>query len=122
MGQRAGELFSLHTESMNLHVVAYPRLAPADEERVQTCRKDHNSLYEVIGAHFTIVFSVPDISLADFTAEVRRQAGEIVAIPFCLRCAVINKDAFSDNYDAFLVPDEGYSGVVKLHDRLYSDR
>lgn len=43
----------------------------------------------------------------------------IAAIKFCSRCAVINKDSFSNNYDAFLVPDEGFSSISKLHDRLY---
>jgi hypothetical protein len=58
--------------------------------------------------------------LQDFTAEVRKQLSSTGAIRFFLRCAVINKDAFSDNYDAFLVPDEGFSDIVKLHDRLYA--
>jgi len=59
---------------------------------------------------------------AEFIAEIKEQSKGIAAIPFCVRCAVICKDSFSDNYDAFLVPDEGHSGVVKLHDRLYSDK
>ena len=37
-----------------------------------------------------------------------------------MRCATINKDAFSNYYHVFLVPDEGYSNIVKIHDRLYS--
>lgn len=105
---------------MNLHVAAYPRLATADFERIQSFRRDHNSLYRIIDPHFTIVFSVADMTLADFAAEIKRQAYGVEAIRFCLRCAVINKDSFSDNYDAFLVPDEGFAGIVKLHDRLYA--
>lgn len=41
---------------------------------------------------------------------------------FIIRCATINKDAFSDYYHIFLVPDEGYSRIIKLHDKLYSDK
>jgi len=107
---------------MNLHVVAYPELAPADYELIQRCRKDHNTLYKVIEPHFTVVFSVPDMPLADFAAEIRKQAAGIAAIRFCMRCTVVNKDSFSDYYDAFLVPDEGHSSIVKLHDRLYSQK
>ncbi len=107
---------------MNLHVVAYPELASADRELIQQYRHGHNSLYKVIAPHFTIVFSVPDMPLSDFVAEVKKQTEETMAIPFCLRCAVINKDSFSDNYDAFLVPDEGFSQVSKLHDRLYRNK
>lgn len=107
---------------MNLHVVAYPELAPADLELIQSCRREHNSLYNIIGTHFTIVFSVPDMSLEDFTDEIKKQVAEIKAIDFCLRSATINRDAISGNYDAFLVPDEGHGSISKLHDKLYSDK
>ena len=105
---------------MNLHVVAYPTLTPADYDLIQSYRSRYNSLYRVIEPHFTLVFSVPDIDIKPFVAEIRAQAGHFGAIPFCLRCAVINKDSFSNHYDAFLVPDEGFGRIVKLHDRLYS--
>jgi hypothetical protein len=107
---------------MNLHVVAYPELKPADHEMIQECRSRNNTLFNVIGPHFTIVFSVADMPVADFIAEIKKQTGNITAISFRLRCAVINKDSFSNNFDAFLVPDEGFSSIVKLHDRLYSDK
>ena len=107
---------------MNLHVVAYPDLAPSDMEVIQACRKEYNTLHNITGAHFTIVFSVPDMSLEDFAAEVKKQTADVKAIDFCLRSVIINKDSFSDYFDAFLVPDEGFSSIVKLHDRLYSDK
>jgi hypothetical protein len=107
---------------MNLHVVAYPELAPADYEMIQLCRRDHNSLFKVIEPHFTIVFSVPDMDAGVFIEEIKKQVGHAPSIPFCLRCAVINKDSFSNNFDAFLVPDEGFSRIVKLHDKLYSNK
>jgi hypothetical protein len=104
---------------MNLHVVAYPELSPADYELLQQSRKSYNSLYTVIEPHFTIVFSVTDMPLADFAREVKKQISYTTVIQFCCRCTVINKDSFSDNYDAFLVPDEGFSQISKLHDKLY---
>ncbi|MEI8278465.1 MAG: 2'-5' RNA ligase family protein [Bacteroidota bacterium] len=107
---------------MNLHVVAYPQLSAADMERIQLCRKEHNSLYHMIGAHFTLVFSVPDMPLEVFSVEVRKQVHGYKSIPFTFRCAVINRDAISGHYDAFLVPDEGHSAIYKLHDQLYSDK
>ncbi len=107
---------------MNLHVVAYPTLAPADYDRIQSVRKQHNGLYPIIEPHFTIVFSVQDMDAGEFIDEVKEQSKGMPAIQFCIRCAVINKDSFSNNYDAFLVPDEGHSAVVKLHDRLYAGK
>ena len=41
-------------------------------------------------------------------------------IKFISKCTVIVKDSFSEFTDLFLVPDEGYSDIVKLHDKLYS--
>ncbi len=107
---------------MNLHVVAYPELASADHELIQSFRRDYNTLYSVIAPHITIVFSVPDMPLADFETEIRTQTESTGAFRFCLRSAVINKDSFSNNYDCFLVPDEGFSHITKLHDRLYSQK
>jgi hypothetical protein len=107
---------------MNLHVVAYPELLPADREVIQVCRKEYNTLYNVIGAHLTLVFSVPDMNVSDFIAEVKKQVQGTKAIDLVFRSVIINKDSFSDYFDAFLVPDEGSSRVVKLHDRLYSEK
>ena len=105
---------------MNLHVVAYPELSTTDRELIQAVRKDHNTLYNVIKPHFTIVFSVPHMSSLDFIAEIKKQIGNTGIIPVTIRCAIINKDSFSDYFDAFLVPDEGFSQVLGLHDKLYS--
>jgi hypothetical protein len=107
---------------MNLHVIAYPELDAADYGVIQSCRRDHNSLYKVIDPHFTILFAVADVPVEIFIAEVKKQITHTNAIAFCFRCATINKDSFSNNYDAFLVPDEGFSQITKLHDRLYSDK
>jgi len=106
---------------MNLHVVAYPELNAADMDRIQACRREHNSLYGIIGAHLTLVFSVSDMAYEAFAGEVRRQSAGVAGIDFCMRCATVNRDAVSGQYDVFLVPDEGNSAIIKLHDRLYSD-
>jgi len=53
---------------------------------------------------------------------VKEKSKEIKKIYFTIRCATINRDAFNDYFHAFLVPDEGYSKFVKLHDILYSDK
>jgi len=105
---------------MNLHVVAYPQLSQADYELIQACRKEYNSLYSIIEPHFTLVFSVQDIEAADFIGEVRKRGAGFGPIEFTFRCAIITPDVISGYYDAFLVPDEGFSKVVRLHDSLYS--
>lgn len=32
---------------------------------------------------------------------------------------MVGNDGSNDNFYVFLVPDEGYSGISKIHDRLY---
>jgi len=65
---------------------------------------------------------VTDLTPKDFIAEVEKQVAGSKSISFVIRCATVNKNAFEDRYHTFLVPDEGYSNLVKLHDKLYSDK
>jgi hypothetical protein len=39
---------------------------------------------------------------------------------FVIRCAVLSNDAFGAYTHVFLVPDEGHSKIIKLHNRLYT--
>lgn len=108
---------------MALLVLAYPEISESDYERIQAFRRRHDVLYyRVVDPHFTLVFPVPDLPVKPFIAEVANQAQGFRSFEFCIRCAVLNKDAFSDDYFAFLVPDEGYGRIVRLHDRLYADK
>lgn len=36
------------------------------------------------------------------------------------RCAIVGDPDFRDHAHAFLIPDEGFSDVVRLHDRFYT--
>lgn len=107
---------------MALLALAYPELCRSDYVQIQEFRKQHDELYyHVVEPHFTLVFSVGNWQAEPFIAEIRKQAEGIRSFDFCLRCATVNKDAFGDYYHTFLVPDEGYSHIVKLHDQLHSD-
>lgn len=104
-------------------VLAYPEITIDDFDRIQNYRRNNDKLYyKVVDPHFTVVFPVFDITENEFIKEVKDKSADIKKFNFIIRCATINKDAFSDYYHTFLVPDEGYSNIVKLHDRLYSDK
>lgn len=105
---------------MGYLVIAYPQLAPDDFNKIQVYRKQHDLLFSVVDPHFTIVFPVLDLSSEDFISEIKDNAKNIARFEFAIRCATINKDAFNKLFHVFLVPDEGYSRVVRLHDTLYS--
>lgn len=105
-----------------LLVFAYPELSPGDYSLIENHRKQHDSLQPLLGPHFTLVFPVKNISEKIFIDEIEKQLKGIESFSFTIRCATINKDAFAEKFYTFLVPDEGHSRIVKLHDKLYSGR
>jgi len=107
---------------MKLLAIAYPELSPKDFTLIENYRRAHDKLYEMLPAHFTLVFPVKDFTQSVFSAEIKKQLKDCKQISFTMRCATINKDAFTENYYVFLVPDEGHSGIMKLHDKLYSEK
>lgn len=105
---------------MSLLVLSYPNFAPEDLDWIQEIRAEHDELYlEVVDPHFALVFPVFGMDPAVFSRHAREKAEGSGKIPFVLRCASVVDDAFSEYFHTFLVPDEGYSGIVKLHDKLY---
>ncbi len=107
---------------LKLLVLAYPELSEKDYNLIENHRIKHDSLQPILGPHFTMVFPVKNISEKSFTDEIETQVKEIEPFTFTIRCATINKDAFAENFYTFLVPDEGHSQIVKMHDKLYSSK
>lgn len=104
-----------------LLVIAYPRWEADAYERIQAFRSLHDALYyQVVEPHFTLVFPVAGMGEEAFIADVAARAVNVAPIRFHLRCATVNKDGFAPVYHTLLVPDEGYSSLVRLHDRLYA--
>lgn len=102
-------------------VISYPELSDTDYKKIQEYRKENDEwLYTVVDPHITFVFPVFDMPEKDFIAEIEALSTDVAKIDFVFRCAIINKDSFSDYYHALLAPDEGFSSIVRLHDKLYS--
>ena len=107
---------------MSYIVLAYPNISESDYQFIQDYRKKYDPKYfSLVEPHFTIVFSTSNLSEDEFVVEVEKQTQGISKFDFKIRCATINQDDSKDFYHEFLVPDEGYSNIVKLHDKLYSD-
>ena len=104
-------------------VIAYPNIKSSDFDLIQEFRKRNDELfYSVVEPHFTIVFPTFDLSKEEFCKTIFATTLDVDKIDFTIRCATINKDAFNEYYHCFLVPDEGYSKIIKLHDKLYSEQ
>ena len=107
---------------MNLCTLAYPELSTKDYQRIQDFRKHNDVYYPVVEPHFTLIFPSTDWELVPYSAEIKKQIIGFQPFDFCIRCAVPDKDAFQDLYHAFLVPDDGYAQIAKLHFSLCADR
>lgn len=108
---------------MSLLVLSYPEISQRDFDWIQKIRAEHDTLhYKIVDPHFTIVFAVDDINRREFIGHVKEQTQGFKKTSFVLKCAVVVKDSFSEYTYVFLVPDEGQSGIIKLHDKLYQGR
>ncbi|MEW6196830.1 MAG: 2'-5' RNA ligase family protein [Bacteroidota bacterium] len=106
---------------MSLLVLAYPSIEKKDYDWLQSVRAKYDERYfNIVEPHFTIVFPVFDIDEKVFIKHVEKITKNIKTFYFVLRCSQVVKDSFSDYYDVFLIPEEGYRIFVKLHDSLYT--
>ena len=106
---------------MALLVLAYPRIAQADYDWLQAIRAQRDERYfSLVAPHFTLVFPAAGIEREAFSAHIRRQTTGVKSIPFVMRCAIVVADDSRQFSHVFLVPDEGFSEIVRLHDRLYT--
>jgi hypothetical protein len=101
-------------------VIVYPEISTNDYDLIQDYRKKNDNYYKVVEPHYSIVYPVFNKSEEEFLKEVESKSQQQEKFEFTIRCAVINKDSFSDFYHLLLVPDEGFGKITKLHDKLYS--
>ena len=108
-------------EKEALLVLAYPELIIDDREWIDLFRKENDPLfYGVIKPHFTLVFPTFGFEYKTFEQEIREKAISFPPFEFVIRSAMMNNDKLSEYYYLFLIPDEGHSNIVKLHQKLYS--
>lgn len=104
-----------------LYTVSYPDVAPEATSFMEQFRREHDLPYrDVVAAHFTIMFGCKTVELFEYTKHVSAVASQSKPIHFSCRYAMLSTDDFDDTAYVSLVPDEGYSGVSLLHDRLYT--
>ena len=109
---------------MPLLVLAYPELAPEDNVRIEIIRAVHDPAHERVRAHFTLVYPLPDnpeqLGVEAVSKVIHAAATEFAPISFVLRSAIPFNDLLGPDTNVFLMPDEGFGAIVRLHDRLYA--
>jgi hypothetical protein len=102
-----------------------------DAEVIQQFRQIHDQAYvHAVAAHWTLIFpgkarpndqnTIGTIETSDLEAHIAEVARRHEQIPFTCRYAMLHADRLSDNCHLFLVPDEGFSAICRLHDDLYT--
>jgi len=105
---------------MDLLAISYPKLKPQDYQWIQAIRSRHDPYYELVEPHFSLIFEISDIGQDEFIAQVRPICEATPKIEFSLRYAKVIPGMANDNWYLFLVPEEGYGDIIRLHDRLYT--
>ena len=107
---------------MALTVIARPRLKPADAAWIAALRGRHGARLPAsdIGAHVTLAFPTEVTDATTATGHLAVVAGDTAPFALAFRCTLAVLDTVSGDTFVYLVPDEGFSGLVRLHDRLYS--
>ena len=70
--------------------------------------------------YFTLVFTTVDLEAVAFTKAIRANAQGIHAIRFRLRSALVVPEPVVQRFHVFLIPDEGFGAILKLHDALHA--
>ena len=69
--------------------------------------------------YFTLVFANPTLTPAAFVKAVRTYTQNIHPIRFRLRSALVVPEHAAGRFHVFLIPDEGFGAILKLHDALH---
>lgn len=106
---------------MRYVVVSYPAAVQSASAWIDGVRQRYGGLkHSVLPPHFTFVFPLYDIEQDSLVQHLSSITHDCLPIPFALRSSILVNDDSSPNVYVMLVPDEGFSGIVKLHDRLYT--
>ncbi len=102
-----------------LYTLAYPTLSRADSDRLEAFRQRHDPHHGIVAAHFTMVFACDAVDEQTYVEHVDSISRASLPVSFSCRFAMLGADDEVERGYVFLVPDEGFSGISRLHDTLY---
>jgi len=100
-----------------LEVVAKPVFAKAEMDWLVHLRE--TQAHTAGSPEFTLVFPGSEFAAPEIVQHVEAVCAVTPRIRFCLRSAVIVPDLGMSWFHVFLVPDEGFGAIVRLHERLH---
>ncbi len=107
--------------SERVAVVCLPKLTPTDRGWVDSVRSRHLAREQLsVEPHVTLVFPCDEVDRPEIRSHLAVVAAESGPFDVALRAAVLLPDPFTGEFVVALVPDEGNSRLLRLHDRLYT--
>lgn len=105
-------------------VLAYPTFSSPDLSWIEAIRTRHDPQATLIAPHVTLVFPLDENELAldvlrTHLYDVVETPSRLSPISLMLRAALVMPESGKPGGHLFLIPDEGTSQLVKLHERLY---
>lgn len=104
---------------MAFAVLTYPEFSRPDAERIQAYRAQHDPRHKLVEPHVTLVFPTLAANERRLLDHVTQTVASFRSFRLSLRCALVVKDVDGPMTHVYLVPDEGFGALVRLHDRLY---
>jgi len=101
-----------------LEVVAKPEFGKADLDWLMQLRKIRTHGTET--PSFTVVFPGAEAPTPQIVKHVEKMCAGTARIRFCLRSALVVPEHKMGWFHVFLVPDEGFGAIIRLHERLHS--
>jgi 2'-5' RNA ligase len=102
-----------------LYTLAYPQVTPATTVRLEAIRREHDSQFDRVATHFTLLFGCDGLDEKTYVGHVKRVAGMFGPFDFDARSLVVAPDADEERASVFLVPDNGFDPLKRLHGELY---
>lgn len=102
----------------SLEVVARPQFDKGDLAWLTDVRSRRTGNHGP--PYFTLVFPGADLSPGEFAHLVRVRVRDIPRIRFHLRSALVVPEMTVRRFHVFLVPDEGFGAILKLHEAIHS--
>jgi 2'-5' RNA ligase len=106
--------------NMRIAIIAVPQFAQDDLEWIDRIRSRYDPQRNLVAPHFTLVFPFEGDAVDAVLKHAAHVGSQTEPLRFVLRSALAVKDTFTTSSHVFLVPDEGFSDVVALHEDLKS--
>src|SRR5215469_6695161 len=100
-----------------VEVVARPEFGKAELEWLTHLRQSR--AHSAGAPSFTLVFPGAEAGAAEIVKHVDAVCAATGRIRLCLRSAMIVPEHKMGLFHVFLVPDEGFGAIIRLHERLH---